>query len=601
MTAPGQRSTLRDLEVLAVDCQATVGRPGSGFLLELAWVQTCAADLVPEEQIESAAEASLFRLPRGARIPPQVMKITGIRKEELKKAPTGREIWERFRRSVGETAARNGSRLCPTVIHFHRYEEPFLRQMHADEDGDGTFPLEIICTHQIMSRLYPGLPRKGLRAAAGFFGCAMPELRRGRQHVKATSLIWRHLVQILEAEQDLTDLSDLKEWLSQSLGVPVSKAGRRVYPMEKKLRTGLPEQPGLYRMYRLNGDILYVGKAGSLKRRVNSYFQPQGRHAEHILEMLSQAKDLTFTTTGTALEAGLMEADEIKRLAPLYNRALQKNGRRISYASRDLLSFRSTGPDRKHTVGPLTTPSLVSPLGPLAGLLSLKKPRISARTMEQILDIPGEYFPDRHTFRLGIQAFFEVYGELIPQEVDLPALMALGARFWKDKLEKKAAQWEGDTGGPSDELPEDAGEEKGELELERGTWTPERIVKTLRGIVRTGTYQIRRARWLLRLHESSLAWRDGADPGLTHVVILENGRPCFPVPIPGGSEAPIPAGNGRPLRERQAGFDVAAYDRLRVFTTEIRRLCSEGRVVELRLHPAVRFTQPQLRKMLPWV
>ena len=122
MTAPGQRSTLRDLEVLAVDCQATVGRPGSGFLLELAWVQTCAADLVPEEQIESAAEASLFRLPRGARIPPQVMKITGIRKEELGAFPP-------FRRGDG------GKERQPALPHRDPF--PPLRGAFPETDARG--------------------------------------------------------------------------------------------------------------------------------------------------------------------------------------------------------------------------------------------------------------------------------------------------------------------------------------------------------------------------------------------------------------------------------------------------------------------------------
>ncbi len=124
------------------------------------------------------------------------------------------------------------------------------------------------------------------------------------------------------------------------------------------------------------------------------------------------------------------------RLAPLFNRALQKNGRRISYASRDLLSFRSTGPDRKHTVGPqLHLPCL--PWGRCRSPQPQEAAHQRPDLAEQILDIPGEYLPDRHTFRLGIQAFLEVYGERIPQKVDLPALMALGARFWKDKPEEK--------------------------------------------------------------------------------------------------------------------------------------------------------------------
>jgi DNA polymerase-3 subunit epsilon len=487
------------------------------------------------------------------------------------------------------------------VIHFRRYEEPFLRQAYPDEEEEGGFPLDIVCTHQIMSRLYPGLPRKGLRAVSGFFGYSLPELRRGRQHVKATALIWRHLVGILESEHGLTSFSDLQDWIALPPGTSGESTGKRVYPMDKKLRTGLPEGPGLYRMYRLNGDILYVGKAGSLRRRVNSYFQPQGRHAEHILEMLSQAKDLTFTTTNTALEAALLEPDEIKRLAPPFNRALKEKEREITYASRDLLSFRSHRPDPLHRIGPLAAASHVDPLGPLAGLLSRRDPRTNDGTMKRILGIPGEYLPDRPTFRQGIVELRETYGESMQEGVGLATLMALGARFWLEKLEEKAAEAEAGSGGPADTDPGETESVPEGPEAGPSVWTPERVAKTLKSIIRTGTYQIRRARWLLRLHESSLVWTDRSDPGLKHVAVVESGRARFSGPFPSAAGIPDRDGDVRPLIERQAEFDVATYDRLRVLTTEVRRLCAEGRVVELRLHPAVRLTPPQLRKMLPWV
>ena len=80
-------------------------------------------------------------------------------------------------------------------------------------------------------------------------------------------------------------------------------------------------------MLRANGDILYIGKAASLRQRVNSYFQTCRRHAEHTLEMLSQAVGLEVTPTASALEAALLEYGEIKRVCPPYNKALQE-GRR---------------------------------------------------------------------------------------------------------------------------------------------------------------------------------------------------------------------------------------------------------------------------------
>ncbi len=355
-------------------------------------------------------------------------------------------------------------------------------------------------------------------------------------------------------------------------------------------------------MYRLNGDILYVGKARSLKRRVNGYFQPQGRHSEHILEMLSQAKDLTVTPTVTALEAALLESDEIKRLTPPFNRALQAKNRGIWYASTDLLSFRPSSPDRAHRIGPLATRTQVAPLGPLAGLLKQRNPRIGVRVMQDILDIPREYLPERNIFRRGLSAFLHLYRDRLSPDMDLAALLALGARFWQDKLAEKAAEAQGKKEKEGSEaLPEDA-EEGGEgTGSEPGIWTEERVTNVLRGTIRTGIYQIRRRRWLLRLCESSLTWEDREDPAQRHVVVIEKGRPFFPGPVGAGEEIPVPTLHHKHLVDRQEGFDLATYDRLRVLTTEIRRLCAEGRAPELFLHPSSQLDQLSLQKMLSWV
>ena len=52
---------------------------------------------------------------------------------------------------------------------------------------------------------------------------------------------------------------------------------------------------------------------------------------------------------------------------------------------------------------------------------------------------------------------------------------------------------------------------------------------------------------------------------------------------------------------RQKIFDLTTYERLRVVTTELRRLVSEGRKVEIRLSPNAILSNRQLAKMLPWV
>ena len=80
----------------------------------------------------------------------------------------------------------------------------------------------------------------------------------------------------------------------------------------------LPGQPGVYRMLNASGDVLYVGKAKSLKKRVDAYTQPH-KHPIRIQRMIAQTVHMEFAITHTETEALLLEANLIKKLKPRYN------------------------------------------------------------------------------------------------------------------------------------------------------------------------------------------------------------------------------------------------------------------------------------------
>jgi len=80
----------------------------------------------------------------------------------------------------------------------------------------------------------------------------------------------------------------------------------------------LPNSPGVYRMFNEAGDVLYVGKARSLKKRVSNY--ALGRvHSNRIAQMVRLTANMEFVTTRTETEALLLEANLIKRLRPRFN------------------------------------------------------------------------------------------------------------------------------------------------------------------------------------------------------------------------------------------------------------------------------------------
>ncbi|KQS96656.1 MULTISPECIES: excinuclease ABC subunit UvrC [unclassified Rhizobium] len=80
----------------------------------------------------------------------------------------------------------------------------------------------------------------------------------------------------------------------------------------------LPNSPGVYRMFNEAGDVLYVGKARNLKKRVSNY--AQGRlHSNRLTKMVRETANMEFVTTRTEIEALLLEANLIKRLRPRFN------------------------------------------------------------------------------------------------------------------------------------------------------------------------------------------------------------------------------------------------------------------------------------------
>jgi len=79
----------------------------------------------------------------------------------------------------------------------------------------------------------------------------------------------------------------------------------------------LPDGPGVYRMMSEKGDVLYVGKAKNLKKRVASY--TKGGHNERIARMIAETAEMLFVSTASEIEALLLESNLIKRLKPRYN------------------------------------------------------------------------------------------------------------------------------------------------------------------------------------------------------------------------------------------------------------------------------------------
>ncbi len=586
---------LKKLQVLALDCQTTGANPEKGHLLEIGWVKTCAAATVRPKALP--VKAYLACLPQDVEIPPAVQRVTGISIEALEKALSPAGIWRKVIKTAHAIAATDGMDTCPTLIHYARFEAPFLRHLHAENNSPGTFPFRIICTHEIAKRLFPGLPRRGLRAVAGYFGHSLPQRRRSSDHAVATAVIWQNLIRLLRMEYDIQNLDQLTDWLNRS--VPQSRTGR-IYPMKPEIRLNLSEKPGIYRMLRSNGDLLYIGKATSLKHRVNSYFRQKGSQAEHILEMLSQATDLDVTLTGSALEAAVLESDEIKQYSPPYNVALQAGERKLVFCSGDLQK-RSAKADKIHCIGPLPAGNITAAIPAFAGwhTNNPNTPRDDfLQTGYVILGIPEAYAPEPDCLTEGLALFRQNHLTRLRQTSPLRFLSGLGRKLWHERLaELKKAK--------SQDMQETVAQETVDQELrvdETPSWTPAAVARAVEKFSMRSALLIRRSRWLCLLSESSLAWETRYSEGRRKIVLLfENGAIRHRQELPIGEKTPLSAGYAKRSADRQKIFDLTTYERLRVITTELRRLIAEGRKVEIRLGPNAILSNRQLLKMLPWV
>jgi DNA polymerase-3 subunit epsilon len=370
-------------------------------------------------------------------------------------------------------------------------------------------------------------------------------------------------------------LDELREWLAR----PARRA-RRTFPLPRERRLALPDRPGVYRLLREGGAVLYVGKAGSLRHRVSGHFH--ARAGERALEMLTQARDVECTETATALEAALLEADEIKRLAPPFNVALTADGRSVWFATADLKDARER-PDAEHCVGPFGSPLPLEAFSALQAVLARAGP-FPLSVYARAVGVDPAWAPGPDCFAAGLALFVRRHGGCRSAR----DLLRLGGRLWALRLT------EGAVAADADELVLEPPEAR------RPPWDADRVAQALEETAVRAAHGVRRARWLLRVGECSLAWTDpGA--GRRRLLVLGSGAVVARAELGPDTPVPVPPGHGRSPAERRAVLDVAAFDRLRVLTTELRTVAAVTADVELRLGEHARLSRARLQAVLRWV
>ena len=81
----------------------------------------------------------------------------------------------------------------------------------------------------------------------------------------------------------------------------------------------LPDSPGVYMHKDRLGQVIYVGKAISLRNRVRQYFQNSANHSPKVRSMVANIAEFEYITCGTEMEALILECNLIKKYSPKYN------------------------------------------------------------------------------------------------------------------------------------------------------------------------------------------------------------------------------------------------------------------------------------------
>lgn len=542
---------LRDLDVLVLDCQAGGATPAHGDLLELGW-GVC-------ERGELSIVRGHWIVPRTQRrVPGPIRELTGWNEACVTEAISEVDAWAALREDIARIS--NDAAPAKTVIHYSRFELPFLQDLHVRLGDGGTFPFDTVCLHAIGARLFPDLPRRNIRALAGFLGHTPELLRRAAGHVNASAFIWRALVPRLEQE-GVTTWDELATWLADA--PPRTRRPKRIFPLPVERRRALPDAPGVYRMLRCNGDVLYVGKATSLRKRIAGHFKSKGDFTERALELLSQVHELRITETPSILEAALLESDEIKRIDPPYNVQLRSGERRAWFASQDLREA-VPGPDDLHRIGPLPSQRAVLSLAGLRLLAAGAEATPALRSLA--LAVPSAYLPQDALWDEGWQMFREenLSGTGAGTGTDPSRGVDAASRaLW---LSRGRQEIESTT--PDDAPPDH--------------WDLARVRRRLeRSLVQCGLL-IRRARWLCLLADADVAYLEEGMPR-ARALSIERGEVKVYRDLPDVAAVRGLAVRRLPsLRARRLAFDAAAYDRLRVLTTELRRVLDEQGQVAIR-------------------
>ena len=287
--------TLRETTFVVVDLETTGGRPTGDrhdAITEIGAVKIRGGEVLGEF-------ATL--VDPGRSIPPQIVALTGI---------TSTMVYDAPRIDAVLPAFLEFSRGAVLVAHNAGFDIGFLRA--AAERNHLAWPKPpVLCTVRLARRVLTRdeAPSVRLSALAQLFGASTTPTHRALDDARATVDVLHALIARV-GNQGVHTYTELRSYLPDV--TPAQRSNRH-------LARAMPRSPGVYLFRGPSGEVLYVGTAVDLRRRVSQYFNGADPRTR-MKEMASLATAVDHVVCAHDLEAGVRELRLLAAHAPPYNR-----------------------------------------------------------------------------------------------------------------------------------------------------------------------------------------------------------------------------------------------------------------------------------------
>jgi DNA polymerase-3 subunit epsilon len=247
----------------------------------------------------------------GCDIPYFITQFTGISNSDVAYSPSFFDTAEEIEEFVGNSIVSG---------HNLSFDEGFLRYEFIRNGFEPLSNLNV-CTLKLSRKVFPSLKSKSLASVSEHLKIINKDSHRALSDAEATAKILIKLLKKLSKESGIKTLQQLLEFESSSI------ASNQLIKLPKDVHESLyslPDAPGVYYFLNKKNEIIYIGKAKSLKDRVRSYFSSTTIGKQK--KIVKQAAKIKTEITNSELTALLLEAESIKLINPRHNHQLKKYG-----------------------------------------------------------------------------------------------------------------------------------------------------------------------------------------------------------------------------------------------------------------------------------